>query len=100
MGDVVSLTIQLSTAPADSDADDAVGGAMSRESFSRHSSRAACASKEQARSFSIESPALCASVPWLATPKATDRQIAADFIFSLAACAPGAPAIPAPPESA
>src|SRR3982075_618183 len=100
MGEVVSLTIQLSAAGAG--ADDAVeggGGAMLRESFSRHSSRSACASSEQARSFSIASLAPCASASALASPNIQFRQIVAIFILFSAACAPGDPAIPESPGS-
>src|SRR5260370_25112818 len=101
-GEVVSLTIQLSAAGATAGAGDAAGpggGAISRESFSRHSSRSAGASREQARSFSIASLAPCAAAPALASPNAKATQVVAIFIVSPAACAPGVPAILAPPGS-
>src|SRR5580700_28137 len=102
MGEVVSLKIQLSAAGATAGATDAAergGGAMSRESFSRHSRRSAFASSEQARSFSIASLAPCAAAPALASPRAQATQIVAIFIASLAACALGVPAIPELPGS-
>src|SRR5580704_11872557 len=104
MGEVVSLTIQLSaagTSPGEADASGRGGddGPISRDSLSRQSSRSAGASSEQARSFSIASPAPCASAPALARANVKARQIAAIFTVSPAPCAPGLAAIPAPPES-
>src|SRR5260370_30391213 len=98
-GEVVSLTIQLSAAGATAGAGDAAGpggGAISRESFSRHSTRSAGASREQARSFSIASLAPCAPAPARATPNATDTQDVARLVVSPAAFAPVGPAALAP----
>src|SRR5580704_18618120 len=102
MGEVVSLTIQLSaagTSPGEADASGRGGddGPISRDSLSRQSSRSAGVSSEQARSFSIASPAPCASAPTLAGANARIRQTVAVFIACPAACAPGVAATPAPP---
>src|SRR6266849_9437299 len=103
MGEVVSLTIQLSAAGATLGAGDATArgdGVISRESLSRHSSRSAGASSEQARSFSIASVAPWANAVALAIPNTKATQSAAILIACPAACALGGRAIPAPPGSA
>src|SRR5215510_7333725 len=98
MGVVVSLTTQLSAGGATSVVDDPAGrggiGAISRESFSRHSRRSAGGSREHARSFSIASLTPCASAPALTRPTEKATQIVVILIVSRAACAPGRRAIP------
>src|SRR6476660_1947237 len=92
MGEVVSLTIQLSLPGAGP-----AGGAMLRDSFSRHSSRSACSIREQARRSAIGSPVSCAKAIPLTPSSATARRIA--FIATPAVHAPDDQAIPAPLEN-
>src|SRR5260370_11436848 len=88
------LTIQLSPAGAGR-----AGGAMLRDSFSRHSNRSVCSIREQARRSATGSLAPCARATALATSNAKDNGIAGVFIATLELCAADGPAIPAPPRS-
>src|SRR6476660_5998602 len=92
MGEVVSLTIQLSLPGAGP-----AGGAMLRDNFSRHSSRSACSIREHARRSAIGSVVPCAKAILLATSSATARTIA--FIATPALHAPDDQATPAPRKS-
>src|SRR6476659_3745756 len=92
MGEVVSLTIQLSLPGAGP-----AGGAILRDNFSRHSSRSACSIREQARRSAIGSPVACAKAILLTASSATDSRIA--FMATPAVRAPDDQAIPEPLRS-